>query len=155
MDCPARYVSVLSYCEGVLVAGRGAVRPASWNLLSVPHFEQLTREICPRLVTDVTMCPRSSSHTAQILSVRSPTVNRCFSIGFSLSRSFVPLGVSVRIKNKASGLYLTRRLCLKRRVAGIYPRQNLVAGATAVITASAKTATTTAAIFASLGFVDV
>ena len=28
----------------------------------VSHFGQLTREICPRLVTDATMCPRSSAH---------------------------------------------------------------------------------------------
>ena len=60
MDCPARYVSVLSYGEGVLVAGRGDVRESSLNVLTVSHFEQVTREICARLVTDVTMCPRSS-----------------------------------------------------------------------------------------------
>jgi hypothetical protein len=86
MDCPARYVSVLSLGEGVLLAGRGNVREASLNVLTVLHFGQLTREICPRLVTDVTACPRSSSHTAQNLSVPSPTVDTCFSIELYLSR---------------------------------------------------------------------
>ena len=56
-------------------------------------LEQLTREIWPRLVTEVTMCPRSSLHRVQNLSIRSPTVNTGFSIEFSLSRSFVPLQV--------------------------------------------------------------
>src|SRR5215216_2980682 len=87
-----------------MIAARGNVREASWNVLTVSHFGQLTREICPRLFTDVTMCPRSSSHTAQNLSVRSPTVDTCFSIESS-PQSFVPLRCIVTIKTKASGLY--------------------------------------------------
>lgn len=46
---------------------RGDVPELSLNVLFVPHFGQLTREICPRLVTAVTMCPRSSSHFAHNL----------------------------------------------------------------------------------------
>lgn len=89
-----------------MIAGLGNVREASRNVLTVSHFAQLTREICPRLVTDVAMCPRSSSHTAQNLSIRSPTVNTGFSIGFSLSRWFVPLRwIGNYQKTKASGLY--------------------------------------------------
>src|SRR6185295_17134818 len=63
------------------------------------------------------MCPRSSLHTLQNLSVRSPTVNNCFSIEFSLSRSLVPLlGVSINDKNKSLRVkILTRRLYLKEK----------------------------------------
>ncbi|MDQ3172252.1 MAG: hypothetical protein M3Q91_00900, partial [Acidobacteriota bacterium] len=40
--------------------------------LRVPHFGQVTREINPRLVTEATTWPRSSPHTAQNFSTRSP-----------------------------------------------------------------------------------
>jgi hypothetical protein len=40
----------------------------------VPHFGQLTREMFPRLLTDTTMCPRSSPHTAQNFYTRSPSI---------------------------------------------------------------------------------
>src|SRR6185369_7807227 len=72
-----------------LSAGWGNVREASLNVLIVSHFEQPTREIWPRLVTDVTICPRSKSHRVQNLSIRSPTVNTGFSIEFSLSRLYL------------------------------------------------------------------
>ena len=39
---------------GVCADGRGAVRELSLKVLRVPHFGQLTREIWPRLLTDVT-----------------------------------------------------------------------------------------------------
>jgi hypothetical protein len=42
------------------------------NVLRVPHFGQLTRVMRPVFVTDATTCPRSSPHTAQNFSTRSP-----------------------------------------------------------------------------------
>ena len=75
------------------MAGRGDVRDASLKVLTVSHFGQLTREICPRLVTAVTICPRSSSHTAHNLSVRSPTENICLSMTFPFA-SFVAVEVN-------------------------------------------------------------
>src|SRR5687768_6935975 len=69
--------------DGALLDCRGDVLALSLNVLTVPHLGQLTREIWPRLVTAVTMCPRSSSHFAHNLSARSPIANICFSKEFS------------------------------------------------------------------------
>jgi hypothetical protein len=52
-------------------------------------------------------------------------VNTCFSIEFFLSRRLYLLGVSIMIKKKASGAnILSRRLCLKKEIAGIVQQCN-------------------------------
>src|SRR5205085_6121177 len=83
MTCPVRYVYVRSYGAPDFAAARRPPLPALLllpKLLRVPHFGQLTREICPRLVTETTTWPRSSPHTAHSFSTRSPTAKVCFSM---------------------------------------------------------------------------
>ena len=71
-DCPARYVCVRSYGSPDFAVARALVPTPALNGLRVPHFGQLTRVMRPEVVTDATTCPRSSLHTAQNFSTRSP-----------------------------------------------------------------------------------
>jgi hypothetical protein len=72
IDWPERYVRVLSYGSPDFAAVRAAVATPALNGLRVPHFGQLTRVMRPAFVTDATTWPRSSPHTAQNFSTRSP-----------------------------------------------------------------------------------